>query len=255
MTKVLEKALDILELLGANPDKEHSVSDVGAAIRLSKATAGRLLADLLSRGYAYQPSNRGGYSLGPMAYGLAAKGLFRKDLVDASKDLARRLAHEELHESVIVASLHMGRRYILVNENGNREVQPVIDKPWYDDFYFTATGRLLLAYASESEISGYISKHPMPKELWDGIEDEETLRRKLSEIRSMGMVSCRSTTTCFWVLAFPLRHGGRVDSALGITVLADSFKAPRSEFLLSRGAECARQIESKLSKSMEASRK
>lgn len=247
MAKVLEKTFDIIELLSSEPQREFSVSEVAALSKVNKATAGRILMNLTERGYACQMNFRGGYSLGPMAYSLAAKGLFRKDLIDAAKEPASRLAHETLRESVIVPCLHGGRRYILVNENGNREVQPVIDKPWYDDLYYTATGRLLLANASDRDISSYIARHSMPGALWDGVSDGEALRLKLAEIKDAPYLSFRSpTVSCLWIMAFPIRRAGRIDAALGITVVAESFVPPRSEELLRRGVECARQIEMKL---------
>ncbi len=243
MTKVLEKTFDILEILSNDPGREFSVSELAAFAKLNKATSGRILSDLCKRGYAFQSAFRGGYSLGPMAYSLSAKGVFRKDLVDAAHEIVRSFAHEEIKESVILATLHRGRRYILLNENGNKEVQPVIDMPWYDDMYITATGRLLLAHASPSEIEGYIATHPLPCERWPEASDADALRALLDGIRTLPALSMRSPNTCFWVMAFPVRNRGRVDAALGITVLAESLSEERKAWLLTRGLACAEAIE------------
>jgi len=248
MTKVTGKTFDILELLAAEPCAEHSVSDVAKALAINKATAGRILIDLLERGYAFQSSNRRGYSLGPMAYALAGRGVFRKDLIDASQEIVSRFAHEDIEESAIVATFFKGRRYILVNENGNKEVQPVIDRPWYDGMYYTATGRLLLAHAPEEDLKSYFKSHELPSQMhWEGVDSYEKLQQELARIREEGYVSCLSCPpTSFWVMAFPIRLKGRIEAALGITVLTSAFKEPRSTELLKKGADCASRIEAKL---------
>lgn len=254
MTKVTNKTFDILEMLASKPEKAFSVTEIAQSSGINKATAGRILIDLLERGYAFQSANRRGYSLGPMAYALAGRGVFRKDIIDASVEFVRHLAHEEIEESVIVATFFKGRRYILVNENGNKEVQPVIDKPWYDGMYYTATGRLLLAYVEEEDLKSYFNTHELPSgNEWEGVDTYEKLQEALANIRRDGFVSCPSCPpTNFHVLAYPIRLRGRVEAALGITVLASSFNEPRFNDIMAKSALCAMKIEAKLNEDFKA---
>lgn len=250
MTKVINKTFGILELLASKPSKEFSVSEVAKMLCMNKATAGRILIDLLDHGYAFQTANRKGYSLGPMAYVLAGRGVFRKDIIDASQDPVYHLAHREINESVIVATFFKGRRYILVNENGNRDIQPVINKPWYNGMYYTATGRLLLAYAEEYDVKNYFECHDLPSKLnWEGVDSYKKLQSELAKIRKDGQVSCLSCPpTHFHVIAYPIRLKGRVEAALGITVLASMFKEPHASEIMKKSALCVLKIEEKLNK-------
>ena len=241
MIKVLDKAFDILEIMATEPCKELPLTNIARSTGVNKATAGRILKDLLDRGYACQTSQRGGYSLGPMAYRLPANGIFRKDIVDAASPLVAACA-KELRESVLVATLQHGRRYILCHENGNPELDIIIDKPFYDDLYVTATGRLLLAYAGEGEFNSYLAKHGMPLEKWDGIDRAAELVKSLAKIRNDSMISCKSPNRNLWILAFPIHVDDRVDAALGISVPVDSFQGERAETIIDAGRTTAGRI-------------
>ncbi len=247
MIKVIEKVFDILELLATEPSRELPLTEIAKGTGVNKATAGRILKDLVARGYASQNSLRGGYSLGPMAYALPANGVFRKDIVDAVSPLVTECARE-LRESVLIAALHQGRRHILCHENGNPELDIIIDKPFYDDLYVTATGRMLLAHAGQGERDSYVATHGMPLEKWDGIDTEAELVKRLAEIRGAGMISCKSPNRNLWILAFPIHSRERAAAALGISVPVNSFQGGRAKQLLETGAGFAARMSETLSK-------
>jgi IclR family pca regulon transcriptional regulator len=249
MIKVMAKSFAIIELLAKNAGtKELSVSEIAQATGVNKATATRILKDLLSLGYAAQAGNRGGYSLGPMAYYLASRGSYRKDLVDASKEALESSA-KELGGASLLAVLRGGRRFVLAHANGNPEYSMMIQDTFYDDLYWTATGKTLLAYAPEPEIRAYVDSHGLPGEMWDGIDTEEKLFERLAAIRKDALLSYSRSGMGLRLYAFPVFFKGECEAVFGLCL---PFGAPDGETshdrYLAAGREAAATIEAALAR-------
>lgn len=254
MIKVVAKTLAIIEVIAERPEEETSVSVIAERAGVNKATATRILKDLLEAGYVSQASTRKGYTLGPMAYHLASRGTFRRDVVEAAQPVVAECA-KRIGESVLVACLQSGRRYILCHENGNPELEITVDQSWYDDLYQTATGRLLLAHAPKEEVLKYVARRGLPSAReWDGIDSEKSLLKRLDALRNDGMVVSESPNGGLVIMAFPIVRKGAVEAALGISIPTGSFKAKGRERIVSAGKDAADRISESLERSLSTQR-
>jgi len=245
MIKVMAKAFGIVETLAREPEREFCVTELADATGVNKATATRILKDLLEAGYVSQASMRKGYSLGPMAYYLASRGSYRKDLVDAASSVVSQCARD-LGGAALLAVLRAGRRFVLCHENGNPEFVVPIENTFYDDLYITATGKMLLAYSSKGEILKYVARKGLPGDVWDGIDSEAKLLKRLSAIRSDALLSYSRTSLGLNLFSFPVFFKGSLEAVLGFCLpLGLSGKEARAK-CLSLGRDAASRIEGNL---------
>jgi DNA-binding IclR family transcriptional regulator len=245
MIKVMVKAFAIIETLAAAPERQLTVSELAGATGVNKATATRILKDLLDAGYVSQASFRKGYSLGPMAYYLAARGTYRKDIIDASTDVVHECARA-IGGAVLVAVLRGGRRFVLCHANGNPEFSIAIENTFYDDLYLTATGKMLLAYAPREEILKYVARKGLPGEVWDGLDSESKLFKRLEGIRRDGLLSYSRTNLGLKLLSFPIFRKGGLDAVLGFCFPLGIPEGEVRKRFLPLGRDAARRIESAL---------
>ena len=245
MIKVLTKALGIVELLAKAPERERTVAAIAAATGINRATATRILKDLLASGYASQAHNRGGYTLGPMAYYLASRGVYRRDLISAATGILEDCA-DEICGATLLAVLRGGRRFVLRHANGNPEFSITIDDTFYDDLYITATGKMLLAYAPEDDIRRYIDRKGLPNEIWDDIDTKTKLLAKLASIRDDGLLSYSLTKLGLRLYSFPILFRGQFEAVFGLCLPLSLAKDESHERYLSIGRNAAQRVELRL---------
>ena len=214
MIQVLDRACDILELLADEPERARGLSEVAGPLGLNAGTCANILKTLVERDYVEQEAPKKGYRLGPMAYMLARRGPFGKDLLAAAEGAIRELA-ARVQETVLLVTLRRGRRYTLTEINGSRGIQVRSELTTDAHIYRTATGRLLLAYLSEPELDAVLAEHGMPGHEWTGVSTRAQLVRALGRIRRADMV-VYETHADVTAMAVPVRERGQPVAALGL---------------------------------------
>ena len=104
----VSKALDILEIF-LEGRREMALSEIAASLKMNKATARRLIATLVKRGYIYQKENRGKYSLGMIYLNFSGAIKSHMPFRNLAVPYLMRLS-QEINESVILS----------LNESKNR---------------------------------------------------------------------------------------------------------------------------------------
>jgi len=216
MAKVVKKALDILTILGALPEREVPLSEISERLEGHPATIANILKVMVKSGYVEQKRVRAGYALGPMAYQLARNGPYRKDILALAEPEIVRLARDS-GETALLATLTRGRKTVLCVTEGTKDVQIRPDLFLDDDLYRTATGRLLLAYQPEDQIRLSLSCSGWPGKAWDGIENEKGLTKALDCIRAHGY-EIKASDPSLVAYAVPIFEGERVVAAIGVAV-------------------------------------
>jgi DNA-binding IclR family transcriptional regulator len=199
--------------------------------------------DLIELRYLEEVAPRKGYRLGPGCYSLSMGKEYREDLRVAAGPEVKKLS-EKIKESVLIAVLNKSRRYIICHHNGNPEIQVIIDRPYYEDIYRTATGRLLLAFAGEDEGRSYIEKHGFPGGIWNNITMFEAFDAELAKIRADGMVL--DTSKQLSIMAYPVFCADGTVAALGVSVPRMNFRGVRKKTILSEALKTAEKISSNL---------
>ena len=178
----LERALDILELLGRS-ESELGVTEIAPAVGLANGTAHRLLATLIRRGYARQnPENRR-YALGIKAYTLSTAARaqlgplarpFLTELMEVSGE-SSNLAALEKNSVVYLDQVSAPRMVRMFTEPGNRS-----------PLHSTGTGKVLLAYQPEEIVDHVIEQSELQRFTAYTITDPRQLKSELALIREKG---------------------------------------------------------------------
>jgi DNA-binding IclR family transcriptional regulator len=241
MIQVLDRACKILEFVAERPEEAKGLSVIARYVGLNQGTCANIVKSLCEQNFIEQVGRKKGYMLGPRVYFLARNGPYRKDIVTSVEPLLTRLA-SEVQESVLISTLHQGRKSILLEVNGNRVLNVKRDFLLQETVYNTATGRLLLAFLSSVELKSFISTKGLPdKKVWPEAVTERELLTHLSSIRKKGMIIHRPQKDVV-AIAYPVKQDNVVIAALGLYLPSYRFKGVHREQILQKMKETAEKI-------------
>jgi DNA-binding IclR family transcriptional regulator len=246
MIRVLNKAFDIVELLARRSGNAAALGEIAGELSLHPATCANILKTMASRGYVEQAAPRGGYTVGPMPYALAAQGRYRGDIVAAAEGILERAA-AALGETFLLATLHQSRRVILCQAAGQRSIQVRGDLMLLDDAYRTATGRCLLAHLPRAAQDAFVAANGLPpRAVWPRAATPAALRARLDELATLRLVENISPDDDVVQLACPVWHGGRAAGAVGCFVPTYRFKSRHAAAIRAAVCDSAAAIEAAL---------
>ncbi|MGF1471943.1 MAG: IclR family transcriptional regulator [Rubrobacteraceae bacterium] len=226
----LERALDVLELLGQS-NGELGVTEIAPAAGLANGTAHRLLTTLVRRGYARQnPENRR-YTLGIKAYTLSAAARehlgsmawpFLAELTEVSQE-SSNLAALEKNSVVYLNQVPAPRMVRMFTEPGNRS-----------PLHSTGTGKVLLAYQPAEIVDHVIDECGLPRFTDYTITDRKQLQGELDRIRERGYaLDTEEMEEGVRCLACPVfAPDGRIIAAMSISGPAGRLDESRLEELI-----------------------
>lgn len=213
MIQVINRALDILEFLAEEPDKQRSLSEIAEKFDLNSGTCANIIKTLVTRKYVDKLEKKKGYCLGAKAYGLTGNESYKKDLTEAAKEELEKLT-KQLNENSLLAVLDNDMRRVLVRVMSNHPIQAstASEKRAYD----SSSGRSLIGMLSDVELEKFIKRYGMPKKgEWEGVKDEKTLMEEIVKIRSNGYA--RQVTTGKIVgMAVPVYKDEKVIASLSV---------------------------------------
>lgn len=213
MIQVINRALDILELIGQDRTRLYTLSEISGQLKLNNATCANIIKTLVNRGYIEQEGRKTGYRLGSMSYLLTGNYSHKQELLSAAIEPMNQLS-ATLNEGCILAVLKDNIRIILYEVKSTHELQVINKKE--KDAYRTSTGRMILACMDEKEQLDFIHKFGLPSpDIWAGIEDEEDLIMELGKIRKKQLAQQISIAQIIG-LAIPVFKDKKVIASLGI---------------------------------------
>jgi DNA-binding IclR family transcriptional regulator len=222
MIQVINRALDILEMVAGDRSKLYTLNTISSQLHLNKATCANIIKTLVTRGYLEQHGRMTGYRLGPMSYLLTGNYFHKQELLSAANQPMEQLT-AKLNEGCILAVLKNNVRVILHEVKSTHELQVVnnLEK----EVYRTSTGRMILAGMEKNEQKLFIRKYGLPSsDAWTGPENEEELMRKLQKIKNNQL--CLQVSKSQVVgLAIPIYINGKVIAALGVYLPLSRYKS------------------------------
>ena len=81
MIQVINRALNILELVSKERDRDFSLGEIANSLNLNASTCANIIKTLVNRGYLEQKAIKQGYKLGAQAYYLTGNFSNRKELL------------------------------------------------------------------------------------------------------------------------------------------------------------------------------
>ena len=231
MIKVLHKVFDIFEFLAETPEQPRALTDIAIRLGQHPATCANILKTMVSRHYVEQIAPKKGYLLGPALFQISRQAPYRKDLIAAAEPLMAELA-KTVNETVLLVTLRLGRRFILSQIDGQRQIQVGPQALIENTLYETATGRLLLAYLPERDAEKLVTAQGLPGSKWPEAATLAAFKKALANIRKTGWV-CHAPNEEVVGLAFPIRNRrDEVTAALGLFLPRFRFKGAHEKKVL-----------------------
>lgn len=214
MIQSVNRALNILEFLSKNIDKEFRLSDIANELKLNHATCANLLKTLINRGYVTKVYPYKTYSLGPMAYQLPQNQNYKDNLVKLARPEMESLS-EKLNESVVLTIFEQNRCFIIEEVKAEQTIQVQHDSLYIQDVSKKATGRLLLSHLSRERREQFMDLNQISLENWKtDIKSLNDLHQLLDKIKTKEIHVFSEKDLVG--LAAPVSKGNEIIAALGV---------------------------------------
>ena len=180
----LERALDLLEALASTD--ELGVSELAARTGLVPSTAHRLLATLVSRGYAAQSAANGRYLLGYKLLELTS-GL--QDRLERLRSAARphlEAIMEQTGETTNLVVLEGPNAVYIESVTGTRSVRLFTEIGQAIPAHTSGSGKALLAWRATADVEALLGEGPLPASTPRTLTTTEALLEDLARIRRRG---------------------------------------------------------------------
>lgn len=181
MIQVIHRALDIIEFVARDRNKEFGLGEISEGLGLNKSTCANIMKTLMNRGYLDQSGKKRGYKLGSEAYHLTGNFFLKEELMKVSSEPMKEL-QAKLNECCILVVIKDNKRYTLHKVSSTQELQ-VISNNEEKHVYLTATGRMILACMGQHDQELFIQKFGLPGEMWEGVRDKNDLIKELDRIK------------------------------------------------------------------------
>lgn len=213
MIQVVNRALNILEIIAKSPDKELGLSEIANTVELNHGTCANILKTLVSRDYVEQTAAKKGYKLGYMAFQLTNANSYNTELINVAKIPMDDLRNN-INETVILSIIKNDRRILLSESQCTHEIQ--VRTTIESSVYRATTGRMILAHYSPKELNDFIDKIGLPtEEEWPEVKNKAELMQLLNEIR-INNIELSWNKNHVVGLATPVLKKGKVIASLGI---------------------------------------
>jgi DNA-binding IclR family transcriptional regulator len=250
MIQVVNRALNILEFIASDSNKEFSLSEIANTLELQHSTCANILKTLVSRGYVEQTKVKGNYKLGIMIYHLSNNGS-NSSIINATEDLMIDLRNK-VNETVILSVIKNQRRIVLSMMTNTHEIQVKTIKE--SSVYSATTGRVILAHYTENELNYFIEKVGLPSENeWPGINTKKKLREELYRIKTQNIEITLNKNHVIG-LATPIIKESKIIASLGIYLPDFRYGDTEKKLLIAELLKTTEKINAKIDNSNFSSR-
>lgn len=189
VTGSLSRGLHVLEVL-RNTAGYLSLSDIAAETGLDASTVHRLLQALTENGYAARDDVQKRYLPGPRA--LSPLSLFHPvTLLRREASAVLQAFQEETGETIALVLFIAQERLVVEFARGNQPLSPYYDTWLKSPMHGSGSGKLLLAWLSDSEREQLLGSGPYMAHTPQTITDPELLSQHLDMVRKQGYAVAR----------------------------------------------------------------
>lgn len=247
MVKVMDKTFAILEGIVQSSPRPSTPLELAERIGINHATCSRLLKGLLDSGYIIRHSRRQGYLPSPRILTLNNMAAFQEHLLSKARPEIDHCA-AFLKNSVLIAQLYGGKRYVLYHRNGNPRVLIHLEKLCFDDIFRTATGLLLAAHLPDPERRKlFREQQELRAGFFNALRGEKDAMRYLDSVLEKDCVFCSKDDENQWIYAWPIYENGTFRAALGLSIPRPEYSASYHRKICKTLKETAEKISAELS--------
>ncbi|GAA2636025.1 IclR family transcriptional regulator [Actinomadura fulvescens] len=214
-----DRALDILQLFD---DSRLVVTgqDVADQLGVARSTAYRYLQSLVSSGFI-EEQRPAGYRLGPRVFELARLARKGIGLSEIARPVMRELV-ETVGEAVLLTRRAGATVVCLEREETDHPVRLSYERGHVLPINAGAAALVLLAWASDAEITDVIEQSGLPRFTGATVTDANVLRERLATIKAEGVAVTRGELDADVLgIAAPIRDSGdAVVAAVSIAALS-----------------------------------
>ena len=228
MIQVVERALNVIDLLAKNPKKEYSLSEIATAFSLDKGTCTRIMKTLQAKGYAQQESPRGAYKLGYKFYQVIGHPVENEELTKIARKDVDALG-EIFNETALLAVVSNDKRVVLYATTPDRDL--IVRTNLERGVYSVCAGRVIIAHYTPAHLDRLLNRLGLPtQEEWPEIYQHDNpwqeLSNALTRIKQNGydILDDRKGITGF---AAPLFRNNHVVGCLGLYLPNERLKEPK----------------------------
>jgi DNA-binding IclR family transcriptional regulator len=220
-----DRALDILQLF--SDDKlVWSGAQIAEQIGVARSTGYRYLKGLVGSGFLEECD--GGFRLGPQVFELARLARKGVGLSEIARPVMRELA-DAVGETVLLTRRSGGAVVCLELEEAAHPVRISYERGHVLPVNAGAAAEVLLAWASDQEVTDLLAAAPLRRFTSRTITDEERLRARLREIRANGYAISRGELDeDILGIAAPVRQPDG-SAAAAVSVAALRFRVPDAD--------------------------
>lgn len=247
MIQVLDRAMRIMEMMGANHQKEYTSSEIAKALSIDKGTCNRILKTLVTRGFVQQQSCRGGYQIGYKLYHLIGKQVENSELVKIARKDIEDLG-DALNETALLAVSYNDKRVVLFSTIPQRTM--VIRADIERSIYSVCAGRVILANYTQAHLEKCICRMGIPKEeewpeLYMSQNPSQELMNELVKIKQdgYGLLDDGHGTIGF---AAPIFHNGHILGSIGVCLPV--IRMTDQDIIIRKLLDCANEINKKIAR-------
>lgn len=217
MVKVIEKALNILELLASEQNRKFQLGEIADTLNLDHGTCANIIKTLAFRGYVQHDGPRMGYKFGYMPFKLINSAINNEELTKIAREDIDRLG-SRLNETTLLSCIKNDKRIVLYHTTPNREliVRTNVDK----SIYSANTGRVILANYTLAHLEKCIIRLGLPTkaewpEIYESNNPHGELINRLTSIRAAGYEIHHDSNGIVGTAA-PIFRGGHVIGSVGV---------------------------------------
>lgn len=189
VTGSLSRGLQVLEVL-RHATGYLSLSDIAAETGLDASTVHRLLQALTENGYAARDDVQKRYLPGPRA--LSPLSLFHPvTLLRREAGAVMQAFQEETGQTIALVLFIAQERLVVEFVRGNQPLSPYYDTWLKSPLHGSGSGKLLLAWLSDSERKQLLGPGPYMAHTPQTITDPELLSQQLDQVRMQGYAVAR----------------------------------------------------------------
>lgn len=243
MIQVVQRALDILEYIAKEPGVPKTLGEIAGHLNLNPGTCANIIKTLTTRHYIEKLDKQKGYILGALSYKLTGEDAYRKNLMDAGREELEKLT-AKINESTLLGVLNGDTRVSVLIVEGSNDL--TVQSNQIKKAYNTATGRLLIAYLSDTELERFIDKYGLPEAgHWKEVTSKRKLLSEINMIRT-NKYAYHITDSQIIGLAVPVYKELKVIASLGIYMPFFRYKNWKQDQILKIVQTAANAISAKM---------
>jgi|SRR6185312_594035 len=244
MIQVINRAIDILEILSQDLNKKYTLGEISDTLKLNHGTCANIIKTMVNRGFITNDRKKGGYNLGPQVYYLTGNFSYKEELLKKAAEPMKNL-EATLNENCVLASIKDNNRIILHEVANTHELQ--VNTSPEKNVYLTATGRVMLAYKNPKELEKFTEEYGLPEQMWPEVRSVKDLLVELNNIKEKQFAIHHADSDIIGV-AVPIFKNEKLIASLGVYLPETRFKYKKQELIFAELKNTAEYINNKLQK-------